>query len=101
MSEHGSIMDGDPTLVLLRRLGNDLRSLRGQVPQRLQAARTAQSRSEFARAERMLTQLAARIRAKQEELHATAAAMPDDVRAEHRREIDDLLAIYPTKLASS
>lgn len=101
MSDNGSAMDADPTLVLLRRLGNDLRSLRGQVPQRLQAARTAQSRTDFARAERMLAQLAARIKAKQEEIVATAAAMPDDVRAEHRAEVEDLLAIYPRKAEAS
>lgn len=97
MGTNESAVDGEPTLVVLRRLGNDLRSLRGQVPRRLQAARTAQSRSEFARAQQQLTQLAARIRAKQEELIATVSAIPDDVRAEHAAEVNEILSIYPPK----
>lgn len=101
MGSNESAVDGDPTLVVLRRLGNDLRSLRGQVPARLQAVRTAQSRMEFARAERLLAQLAARMRAKQEELVTMAAALPDDVRAEHETEVNELLAIYPRKLGTA
>ena len=97
MSANESAVDGDPTLVVLRRLGNDMRSLRGQVPRRLQAARTAQSRSELARAQQQLTQLAARIRAKQEEVIATVEAIPDDVRAAHSTEVNEILSIYPPK----
>lgn len=97
MSASDSVVDGDPTLVVLRRLGNDQRSLRGQMPRRLQAMRTAQSRSELARAERQWAQLAARMRAKQEELVAMAGALPDEVRAAHVAEVNEILSIYPRK----
>ncbi|MDQ2670140.1 MAG: hypothetical protein M3Y31_05870 [Gemmatimonadota bacterium] len=101
MSADDATMDGDPTLVLLRRLGNDLRSLRGQVPRRLQAVRTAQSRTELVRAEYQWAQLAARMQAKQEEVVAMAAALPDDVRTEHEDEVNEILSIYPRKPAAS
>ena len=47
--------------------------------------------------QQQLTQLAARIRAKQEELIATVSAIPDDVRAEHSAEVNEILSIYPPK----
>jgi hypothetical protein len=87
-------LQGDPTLVVLRRLGNDQRSLRGQLQKRLQAVRTAQTGHDAARADRQLAQLVARMRAKQEELVATAAALPDDVRARHRNEVTAILGLY-------
>jgi hypothetical protein len=94
MSPNDELLAGEPTLVVLRRLGNDQRSLRGQVPARLQARRTAQSARDRDRADRMLAQLAERIRAKQEELVATVAALPPEERARHEEEVRELLAIY-------
>jgi hypothetical protein len=94
VTSNDDILAGEPTLVLLRRLGNDQRSLRGQLPRRLQAVRTAQTGPERARADRQLAQLVARMRAKQEELIATAAALPATVRKHHRDEVTALLAIF-------
>ncbi len=94
MTSNDTILNDEPTLVLLRRLGNDQRSMRGQLPQRLQAVRSAQAEPERVQAERYLAELKARMQAKQEELVATAAAMPDDVRSHHRDEVASLLAMH-------
>jgi hypothetical protein len=94
VSTNDDPLAGEPTLVVLRRLGNDQRSLRGQMPKGLQSVRTAQSGAERARAERHLAALVARMQAKQEELIATAAALPAPIRERHRDEVTALLALY-------